>query len=298
MTGTTRGRTPTSRDTAAAAIELPQLGAECADSHAHLDMLDDRAAALRSAGAAGVSLIATIADLTETPELTLEGLPGWRAEAGDGAPDVVVILGVHPHNARHWNGELGQALRETASADPRVVAVGELGLDFHYDHSPRDAQRRMFSEQLAIARELELPAAVHLREAHEEGLALLREEGVPGAGWILHCFTEGPETLSRFLELDEGVYVSFAGPITFKKADAIREAARIVPADRLLVETDCPFLAPAPYRGRPNEPALATLNVLALAEARGEEPRLTASACYQNARRLLGGVRPFTEASR
>jgi TatD DNase family protein len=130
-----------------------------------------------------------------------------------------------------------------------------------------------------------LPVEIHLREAHEEGLEIIEEVGPPPAGCVIHCFTEGPDLAQRFLDL--GCLISFAGPVTFKKADTVREAARIVPLDRLLVETDCPFLAPHPYRGRPNEPAFAVLNAAAVADAKGVPHAEVASAALANARRLF-----------
>jgi len=198
---------------------------------------------------------------------------------------VRLIVGWHPHNASAGDDALFARLRELA-ADPRVGGFGELGLDFHYDHSPRDDQRAWFRRHLELAREVGLPVEIHLREAHDEGLALLREVGVPEAGCIIHCFTEGPELAERFLEL--GCHISFAGPVTFKKAEALREAARIVPLDRLLVETDCPFLAPHPYRGRPNEPAFAVLNAATVADVKGVAHAEVAAAALENARTLFG----------
>lgn len=270
---------------------LPDLGAPSVDAHAHLAMLDNPVAALVRAARAGIALVATVVDLTESPETTLDGLAGWLGRAGEqlGAeggqtPEVRLIAGWHPHNASGGNTALLERLRELA-ADPRVGGLGELGLDYHYDHSPRDDQRQWFRRHLELAQEVGLPVEVHLREAHEEGLEILRETGVPGAGCIIHCFTEGPELAERFLEL--GCHISFAGPVTFKKSDALREAARIVPLDRLLVETDCPFLAPHPYRGRPNEPAFAVLNAATIAEVKGIPPAEVATAALGNARELF-----------
>lgn len=270
---------------------LPDLGAPCVDAHAHLDMLEDPPAALVRAARAGIALVATVVDLTEEPERTLDGLDGWRAAASallepDGleVPEVRLVAGWHPHNARSGDEALLDRLRALA-ADPRVVAFGELGLDFHYDHSPRDDQRAWFRRQLALAHEVGLPVEIHLREAHDEGVELLEELGIPEAGCVIHCFTEGPELAGRFLAL--GCHISFAGPVTFKKADALREAARAVPLDRLLVETDCPFLAPHPYRGRRNEPAFAVLNARAVAEAKGVAPADIATAALGNARALF-----------
>ena len=270
---------------------LPDLGAPSVDAHAHLAMLDDPVAALVRAAHARIALVATVVDLTEAPESTLSGLEGWVCDAqrhldagGLSVPDVRLIVGWHPHNAKEGDDALLVRLRELAD-DPRVGAFGELGLDFHYDHSPRDTQRAWFRAHLALAHEVGLPVEIHLREAHEEGLEIIEEVGPPPAGCIIHCFTEGPELARRFLDL--GCFISFAGPVTFKKADAVREAARIVPLDRLLVETDCPFLAPHPYRGRPNEPAFAVLNAAAVADAKDLPHAEVARSALANARQLF-----------
>jgi TatD DNase family protein len=276
-------------------IVLPDLGSPTADAHAHLDMLEDPIGALARAAEAGVTLVASVVDLTEDPELTMEGIDAWLAAAGElladsvatPLPAVPLICGVHPHNAKDYGPAVHERLRTLAGADRRIAALGELGLDFHYDHSPRDAQRAMFRSQLELAHELGLPVIVHLREAHDEGAAMLEDAGVPPAGCVIHCFTEGPDLAERFLALDEAVFVSFAGPVTFPRAEQIREAARVVPLDRLLVETDCPFLAPAPYRGRANEPGFVTLNAATVAAAIGLDPVQVAAAALANARRLF-----------
>lgn len=275
---------------------LPDLGAPTVDAHAHLDMLGDPVAALVRASRAGIALIATVVDVTEHPEVTLEGLDAWLGRTaailepeGLETPEVRVIAGWHPHNAQAGSAAHLARLRELA-AGGHIAALGELGLDFYYDHSPRDDQRAWFRAHLALAHELGLPVEIHLREAHAEGLAILEETGVPQAGCVIHCFTEGPELAERFLGL--GCHLSFAGPITFKKSDPLREAARITPIDRLLVETDCPFLAPQPYRGQKNEPAYAVLNAAAMAAAKGLPAAEIASAALGNARRLFcGGTR-------
>ncbi|MEA5075982.1 MAG: TatD family hydrolase [Coriobacteriia bacterium] len=271
---------------------LPDLGAPSVDAHAHLAMLEDPVAALVRAARAGIALVATVVDLTESPEATLDGLAGWTSSAsrhlepeGLAVPEVRLIVGWHPHNASEGDEALFARLR-TLAADSRVGGFGELGLDFHYDHSPRDAQRAWFRRHLELAREVGLPVEIHLREAHDEGLELLREVGISEAGCIIHCFTEGPGLAARFLEL--GCHISFAGPVTFKKAEALREAARIVPLDRLLVETDCPFLAPHPYRGRSNEPAFAVLNAATVADVKGIPHAEVATATLENARSLFG----------
>ena len=280
-------------------VDLPELGAEIADTHAHLDMLDDPAGALERAAMAGVSFIVTVTDVTEAPEGTFDGLEIWLGEAVgrladweipfDTPPEVRIAVGCHPHNAADFDAAAEETLRILAK-DPRVGAIGEAGLDFHYDHSPRDDQRRAFRTQLAIAHEFDLPIVVHLRDAHVEGLETLRELGVPAAGCVIHCFTGDPELAEEFVDL--GCYISFAGPTTFKKADTIREAAARVPLDRILVETDCPFLAPVPYRGRTNEPAWVTLTAVALAEAKGVSTAEFAAATTAKAREVFGRSAP------
>jgi TatD DNase family protein len=303
-------------------IVLPRLGAPTADTHAHLDMLADPAGALARAARAGIALVCTIVDLTEEPEITFDGLAGWLGEAAErlageaaeglgaskgdtvgaealgslAVPEVRLILGVHPHNASRYDAPMHERLRAAALAPHAapVVGLGELGLDFHYDHSPRDAQRDAFRRQLGLAHELGLPVTVHLRAAHEEGLEILRECGVPAAGCIIHCFTEGPDMAERFLALSESVYISVAGPVTFAKAQQIRDALPVVPLDRMLLETDSPFLAPAPYRGEPNEPAFTALNAARVAEVLGLDTATVAARCMDNARRVFasGEARP------
>jgi TatD DNase family protein len=277
------------RDTAPVAVGegivgmLPDLGARVADTHAHLDMLDDPAGALERAARAGVELVATVADLTERPERTFDGLATWIADAPE-APEVRIIVGVHPHNARHYDDAVeAELLRRTR--DPRVCAIGEVGLDYHYGHSPRDVQVVSMRRHLAAAHESGLAVCVHLREAHEDGLAILREAGVPAAGCIIHCFTEGPAWAERFLDI--GCHIAFGGVVTFPKAADVRLAAEMVPLERLLLETDCPFLAPVPYRGRACEPAYVTLTAQRVADVKGLEAAAVAAASLDNARGLF-----------
>jgi TatD DNase family protein len=275
-------------------VVAPDLGGPVADTHAHLDMLEDAGAALANAARAGVDFVATVADPSEDAARTFDQLPIWYARARellDGyglaetpLPYVRTIVGVHPHNAKDFAPEVEVELIRLAR-HALTSAIGEIGLDYHYDYSPRDVQREAFRRQLAIAHELDLPVVVHLREAHEDGEAILREIGLPEAGCILHCYNLGPDPLNRFLAL--GCTVSFAGPATFKKAEEVRQAAALVPLDRILTETDCPFMAPEPFRGRKNEPAYTVFTAARLAEARAENPAYFAAAAYANARRLL-----------
>jgi len=274
-------------------VDLPELGVPIGDSHAHLDMLDDPAGALERAAMAGVSFVLTVADLTEAPEGTYRHLEEWSTQAArrlkewgvDATPpEVGVAVGVHPHNAKHFHPEL-EYLLERLIADPQTCAIGETGLDFYYNHSPREAQIHALSVHLAAAHDRGLPLIVHLRDAYEEGAAILREAGVPKGGCVIHCFTGELREAEVFLDL--GCHISFAGPVTFKKSRLVEVAAKI-PLDRLLIETDCPFLAPEPYRGSTNEPALAVLTAVAIAEARGAKWSEFASAIQRNTGRLFG----------
>jgi len=292
-------------------VEAPDFaGVLIADTHAHLDMLDHPGFALANAARAGVGFVATVCDPSEDADRTYVELDTWLAEAGallaaDAAADagasadvgaavgaagptaparVRVIVGVHPHNAKAFSAEVEESMR-VMLADPRTSAVGEIGLDYFYDHSPRDVQRVAFEAQLTLAHEFKLPAVVHLREAHDDGLRILRSVGVPEAGCILHCYNLGPDLLARFLEL--GCTVSFAGPISFRKSTDVREAAALVPVGRVLTETDCPFMAPEPFRGRVNEPAFTVFTAAAVAGARGESLPEFAAHAWASALELL-----------
>jgi TatD DNase family protein len=223
------------------------------DTHAHLDALDDPAGAIARAREAGVSRIVAIGSGLASAHTTVELA---RDEEG-----VFAAVGIHPHQAAD-----GESLAELARlVDGRVVAVGEIGLDFYRDYAPRDDQRRVFTDQLRLATELDKPVIVHSRAADEETAALLADFAGPV---VLHCFSS-PGLLPTALE--RGYYVSFAGNVTYPKAGDLREAAVRVPADRILAETDCPYLAPQPVRGKTNEPAYVVHTVAALAGARGED---------------------------
>lgn len=276
------------------AVVLPHLGAQCADTHAHLCMLDDPGGALERATMAGVMLIGTVTDVTESPLATFDALPGWVSEAGrrlhdwaipHGAPpEVRIIVGCHPHNAKDFDEAAAETLLGLAN-DPRVAAIGESGLDFHYDYSPRDAQYAVFERHIELAHRLGLPLVVHLRDAYDFGLAMLQSAGLPEAGCVIHCFAADRATVEKFLEL--GCMISFSGAVTFPKAEDIRAAAAVVPLERLLAETDSPFLAPVPYRGRTNEPAWTTLTVQRIAELKGLPTAEVALATIDNARTLF-----------
>ena len=187
-------------------------------------------------------------------------------------PEVRVSIGVHPHTAHAFADvpdRAAEEVRRQVAATPVARALGEIGLDYHYDFSPRDVQQQVFRAQVRLARELQLPVVIHTREADADTVAILKEEGRGDLRGVLHCFT-GDTALAR-AGLDLGLYLSFAGIVTFPKAGALRDTARIVPLDRLLVETDSPYLAPTPYRGKRNEPAYVARVVATLAELHGVE---------------------------
>jgi TatD DNase family protein len=194
-------------------------------------------------------------------------------------PGVVwATVGLHPHDARNGLGSLVEML-----AEPGVVAVGECGLDYHYDHSPRAVQRQAFADQVAWAHEHDLALVIHTREAWDDTFAVLDAAGVPERT-VFHCFTGGPDDARACL--DRGGHLSFSGIVTFRSADDVRAAAALCPLDRALVETDSPYLAPVPHRGRPNRPALVPLVGAAVARAMGTSVEAVAEATWANAERV------------
>jgi TatD DNase family protein len=217
------------------------------DSHCHLTM-SNAAVNLAAARAAGVRGFVV-------PGTKLDDAPQAVAIAGENA-DVWAAVGFHPHDAKHCS-DAAFAVIEKLAADPRVVAVGEIGLDYHYDHSPRDVQRAVFERHIALARKLDKPVIVHNRESTDDMVEILTRSGARG---ILHSYTESLEVARTFV--DHGFYISFSGIVTFRNAESLRDVARALPHDRVLIETDTPYLAPVPYRGRDNEPAY----VVAVAE--------------------------------
>jgi TatD DNase family protein len=239
------------------------------DTHAHLDACADPAEeVIDRARAAGVDRIVAIGSGIDSCRQTLA--IAARAEG------VSAALGVHPHQAGDGDADRLNELRELL-ADHRAVAVGEIGLDYYRDYAPRDRQRDLFARQLELAAELDKPVVIHMRAAESETASMLTSF----AGTVvLHCFSS-PELLP--VALERGYYVSFAGNVTYPKAANLREAASQVPAERLLAETDSPYLSPQPRRGRPNEPANVVHTVAALAEARGEDPAALARQLDENA---------------
>jgi TatD DNase family protein len=203
--------------------------------------------------------------------------------------DVVATVGVHPHEAAQHDQALASALRPLFDA-PRVVAVGEVGLDYYYDNSPREQQRAVFAHYIALAREVGLPLVIHTRDAANDTLDILRAEGARDVGGVIHCFSEDRAFAEQALEL--GFFLSFSGIVTFKKATGIQEAARYAPADRILVETDSPYLAPVPHRGKKNEPGYVVHTARFLADLRGVSFEELATQTTTNARTLFGDALP------
>ena len=240
------------------------------DSHCHLAdeaFGKDLEPVVARARAAGVSGALCILDATLAREAT-------RAdEVQEAWPAVRFATGVHPHHAGAFTdrpADVGVFLEAAVEARPGTVAVGEIGLDYHYDFAPRDVQREVFRRQIAVARDRNLPIVIHTRDAEDETFELLEEPAARGVSGVFHCFTGGPEMARRALGL--GFHVSFSGIATFRSADEIRAAAKLVSDDRLLVETDAPYLAPVPYRGQRNEPAWVATVVERLAELRETNP--------------------------
>ena len=243
------------------------------DTHAHLDALDDTDAAVTRAHDAGVTTILTVGTDVAGCRRALE-----LAEQHEG---VFAILGIHPHEAGSaTDADIAQVRK--LLAHPRAVAVGETGLDWFRDYAPQDAQQRLFAQELDLARETQKPVVIHTRAADADTLAALA--GFDGRV-VLHCFSS-PHLLEPALE--RGWYVSFAGNASFPKAVDLRLAATQVPTDRILAETDCPYLAPQPVRGQRNEPAFVVYTVAALAQARGEDAAELGRAIERNAAECFG----------
>jgi TatD DNase family protein len=253
------------------------------DSHCHLDFPELKGeldAVLARARGAGVGLMVTISTWVRRFDEVLAIAAGYD--------EVFCSVGTHPHNAAEEPDVTAAELVKLARHQ-KVVAIGEAGLDYHYDNSPRSDQEKSFRTHIAAARETGLPLVIHARDADADIAHILEEESAKGAfPFVLHCFTSGPELARRGLAL--GGYVSFSGVVTFKKSDALRDIAREVPLDRILVETDAPYLAPEPMRGKINEPAFVVHTAARLAAVKGVSEAELARATNDNFFRLFNKV--------
>ncbi|MDP1831019.1 MAG: TatD family hydrolase [Geothrix sp.] len=251
------------------------------DAHCHLtgshlaaDQVETTLARARAQGVTGFIAVGTDLDDSRAVLDLATRIPGVQAS-----------LGVHPHEAKTWSPEVAAELGGMLS-DPSVRFVGETGLDWHYGLSPRDAQERAFRAQIRLAKALGKPLMIHTRSAPEATLQILEEEGADAVRGIIHCFSEDRAFAIRALDL--GFYLSFSGIATFKKAEAVRDVAAWAPADRILVETDAPFLAPVPYRGKTNEPGFVRFTAEAVAELRGIPSLKLAELTTRNLEALCG----------
>ena len=249
------------------------------DSHCHIDDArfdDDREAMLQRARDAGIGHFVTIGCDLETSRAAVT--------LAQRHPFISATVGVHPHEVKHiqdgWYDEL-----RTLAKSKGVVAYGEIGLDYHYDHSPREVQRQRFHEQVRLARELRLPLIIHTREAQEDTITILKDEKAGEVGGVFHCFA-GDAWLAKDA-LDLGLYLSFSGVITFQNATMLRDIVKTVPLDRTLVETDSPYLAPVPHRGKRNEPAYVRHIAEKIAELHGISVKEIEDATTQNTKRLF-----------
>jgi len=251
------------------------------DTHCHLadKRIDpDLDSVLERAADAGIAKIVSVGAIgsIETDRRTVE--------IADTHPHVFAAIGVHPHDARDLTTDRLAQLRDLAKSS-KVVAIGESGLDFFYQHSPIDAQESALREHLKFAAELGKPIVIHCRDAEERLAAIVGEEGLPAAGGVIHCFTGDARAAETFLAL--GFHISFSGILTFKNAGKLRDAAQIVPSNRVMVETDAPYLAPEPYRGKRNEPAFVRRTLEVLAEVRSENLEDLAGDTVSNSTRLF-----------
>jgi TatD DNase family protein len=256
------------------------------DSHCHIDgeqFNADRELVIGRAREAGVAAMLNVGTGDPNTGAFMDAVA-----VADSHENIYAAVGVHPHDARLYDDRAEAHLVSLINSSKKVIAWGEIGLDFYYNHSPRDVQREVFIRQIRKARELDLPIIIHSRDANDETVEILRTECsyAKFRGGIMHCFGGTPQMALDLMEI--GFLISFAGNVTFKKADELREAARVVPLDKLLVETDCPFLTPIPYRGQRNEPARVADTARFLAEFYGVEFEELAKTTTGNFCRFFG----------
>ena len=230
------------------------------DSHAHLDdeKFDlDREYLIKNLQKNGIELVINVGADMESSRASVDLANSYE--------NIYAVVGIHPHDAKEMTASSLEEI-EQLSKNKKVVAIGEIGLDYYYDNSPRDIQRKCFKEQIRLAKRLDMPIVVHTRDADEDTLEILKEES-KGLRGIIHCFSSDRAQLEEYLEL--GFFIAIGGPVTFKKTDELKEAAKVVPMERLLVETDAPYLAPHPYRGKRNEPMFVNHTANLIAELKG-----------------------------
>jgi TatD DNase family protein len=250
------------------------------DTHAHLDMPEfdrDRNEVVKRAQEGGIEYIVTVGIDLDSCRSALK-----LAEQFD---SVYAIVGIHPHNAKDVDAKSYDILREYAR-HAKVRALGEMGLDFFRNHSPREVQLRRFREQVALAREVKLPVVIHDRDAHRETLDILKEEKAAEVGGVIHCFSGDYAMASACMDM--GFYISIPGTVTFNKAQTLQEVVRRIPLERILIETDCPFLAPVPFRGKRNEPAYVQYVARAIADIKKLSFETVAEVTSENTRLLFG----------
>ncbi len=270
-----------------ASLGLPPTGA---DAHAHLDILaresasqeERRAVALAALERAAASGVARVGQVFLSPEAYETGKTFF-----DAWPGVFFLLGIHPTEGMRCTGQTVAAMRQAFAADSRLRAVGEIGLDFYWDDCPKMVQEEAFRLQLALARERALPVVIHSRAAAPECLAILEAEGFAGRPLLWHCFggDDAIPLLDRLLA--NGWHISIPGPVTYPANTALRQAVSRIPRDRLLLETDCPYLAPQPWRGKPNEPAFTVFTAQTVAACQGLDTAELWTLCGENTRRFF-----------
>lgn len=259
-------------------LELPPVGV---DSHAHLDLDefdDDRETILARAAASGVSQIINVflgPDAFEKNRTLF-----------DNHPNVSFLLGVHPNNADELTDDTLDCMRDHFLAEPRLKGVGEIGLDYYWERVDHDVQKNAFIRQLDLARELDLPVIIHSRDANGDCIKILEEQGFRDYPVLWHCFGAGLDLALPII--DNGWHISIPGPVTFRKTDDLQAAVARIPFDRLLIETDCPFLAPEPWRGKRNHPALVAFTAKRIAEIKGRSVADIWQMAGDNARRFFG----------
>jgi len=253
------------------------------DSHAHIQgkeyagEVEAVIARAREAGVGKIIAVGGAGDMSSNTE---------AVALAKTFPDIYATVGMHPHDAKDVGADELKKLKDLAAAEPKVVAVGETGLDYYYNHSPREVQRRVFGQFIHLARETGLPIVVHERDAAQDVADLLRTEGAGKLRGVIHCFTGNYEAARAYLDL--GFYISFTGIITFKNADALRDVVRNVPLERMLVETDSPYLTPVPHRGKRNEPAYVRYVGETIASVKGLSLEEVARLTTENVRELFG----------